>query len=150
MYPDDLDRLVDRELRELPTPRAPRTLLPRVLAGVEHLTRRPWYARAWLMWPLGWQIVSLVALATIVAGGAVLMPSARVAAGDATSKLASGLIGQVAATVNLLDATMNAARVLWRALLEPLAAYALALVVLMCLACAVFGTALSRVAFGRT
>src|SRR5580765_1932286 len=113
MYPDDLDRLVDRELRELPTPRAPRTLLPRVLAAVEHLTRRPWYARAWLTWPLGWQIVSLVALATIVAGGAVLMPSARVAASDATSRLASGVIGEVAATVNLLDATMNAARVLW-------------------------------------
>jgi hypothetical protein len=150
MYSDDLDRLVDRELSQLPTPRAPHTLLPRVLAAVEHLTRRPWYARAWLTWPLGWQIVSLVALATIVAGGAVLVPSARVAASDATSKLASGVIGEVAATLNLLDAAMNAGRVLWRALLEPLAAYALALVVLMCLACAVFGTALNRVAFGRT
>ena len=38
----------------------------------------------------------------------------------------------------------------WRALLEPLVAYAFALVVLMCLTCAAFGTALNRIAFGRT
>ena len=45
--------LVDRELRQLPSPRAPHTLLPRVLAAVEQWTRRPWYARAWFTWPLG-------------------------------------------------------------------------------------------------
>jgi len=150
MHPDDLDRLVDRELRQLPTPRAPQTLLPRVLAAVEHLTRRPWYARAWFTWPLGWQVMSLIALATIVVGGAALVPAARVAASDATSTLVSRVIGEVATTVHRLDATMSVGRVLWRALLEPLAAYALALVVLMGLACAVFGTALNRVAFGRT
>ena len=39
--------------------------------------------------------------------------------------------------------------ILWRALLEPLVTYAFVLVVLMCLACAVFGTALNHVVFER-
>jgi hypothetical protein len=150
MYPAELDRLVDAELRQLPSPRAPQTLLPRVMAAVEQWTRRPWYTRAWFTWPLGWQVTSVAALALIVVAGALLMPSARVAAGDAALRLAPGVLSDVAQTANRVDATMNAGRVVWRALLEPLVAYAFALVVLMVLACAAFGTALNRIAFGRT
>ena len=46
MDPDELASLIDRELRDLPGPRAPRSLLPRVLEAVAE-ARRPWYARAW-------------------------------------------------------------------------------------------------------
>ena len=38
---------------------------------------------------------------------------------------------------------------LWRALIEPLVVYAFGLVVVMCLACAAFGTALKHVVFRR-
>ena len=34
-------------------PRAPHTLLPRVLAAVQAWAQRPWYERAWFTWPLG-------------------------------------------------------------------------------------------------
>jgi hypothetical protein len=146
---DDLDTVLDRELRQLPAPRAPHTLLPKVLAAVEQWSRRPWYTRAWLTWPLGWQLVSLAVLAMIVVGGAVLLTDARAAAGDVTSRLAPGAIREVVETANRLDAAVNACRVLWRALLEPFAAYAFALVLVMWLACAAFGTVLNRVAFGR-
>src|SRR5580765_5228087 len=91
MYPADLDRLVDRELKHLPSPRAPHTLLPRVLAAVEHWTLRPWYTRAWFTWPLAWQIVSLTALALLVVAGALLMPSAWAAVDDAATRLAPGV-----------------------------------------------------------
>ena len=45
---------------------------------------------------------------------------------------------------------MSAAQALWRTLFEPFVKYLFALVVMMGLACAAFGSALSRIAFGRT
>ena len=48
-----------------------------------------------------------------------------------------------------VETTANSARILWRTLLEPLATYALVVVVLMFLACAVFGTALNHVVIER-
>ena len=149
MQPADLETLVDRELRQLPVPRAPLTLLPRVLAAVQQWSRRPWYARAWLTWPLGWQVVSMAALILLVVGSVMLLPSARAAAGGAASPVAARVMSDVAGILQRAELTVNAVRVLWRALVEPLVAYAFALVALMCLACAAFGTALNRVVFER-
>jgi hypothetical protein len=150
MDPADLDEIVDRELRGLPFPRAPHTLLPRVLAAVDQWARRPWDSRAWFTWPPGWQVASLMALALLVAGVALLMPGALAAAGGAASRLAPGAMSEVADTASRVYAAINAGRVVWRALIEPLAVYAFVLVALMCVACAAFGTALDRVAFDRT
>ena len=118
----DLEQRVDRELRRLPAPRAPHTLLPRVLAAVEAWVNRPWYTRAWFTWPLGWQVAS-VALVALVVVGVWLLPPAP----------ASVVV------------TTNAGRVLWRTIVEPFLAYAFVIVVIMCLACAAFGAALSYV-----
>ena len=146
----DLERLVHRELRRLPLPAAPHTLLPRVLDAVQAWTRRPWFARPWLTWPAVWQTVSLAALLAIVAGGVALTPSAQQWLLDAIAPRASGLTAAAATAVQRAETSVTAARVLWRALGEPLVPYAFAVVALMCLACAAFGTALNRVAFGRT
>ena len=118
----DLEQKVDRELKRLPAPRAPHTLLPRVLAAVDAWARRPWYTRAWFTWPLGWQVASVVLLA-LVAAGAWMLPPAPPA----------------------VVVTTNAGVVLWRTILEPFLAYAFVIVVIMCLACAAFGAALSYV-----
>ena len=66
MEPVDFDEL-DRALSELPAPRAPRTLLPRVLAAtVDNPAARP---TGWLTWPLAWQVaIPLSILAIVVAG----------------------------------------------------------------------------------
>ena len=74
MHPVDLETLVGGELRRLPMPRAPQTLLPRVLAAVQAWAQRPWYERAWFTWPVGLQIASIAALILIVGGGAMLLP----------------------------------------------------------------------------
>lgn len=124
---DELERRVHEELRRLPGPLAPRTLLPRVLAAVDAWANRPWYARAWFTWPLGWQIASVAALAFAVYGTWNLPP--------------------VPASV---VATTNAGGVIWRTLIEPLVGYVVFLVVLMCLACAVFGAALNYLFLERT
>ena len=145
MNPIDLETLVDRTLRRLPAPRAPYTLLPRVLAAVQEWSQRPWYARAWFTWPIGGQIVSAAALILIAIGSALLMMSAQSAVDQTTARLLSGVMP----AAHRVEAMLNAARVVWHAVIEPLAVYAFALVVVMCLACVAFGTALSHVAFGR-
>ena len=150
MHPADLERLVHRELRQLPTPSAPRTLLPQVLAAVRQWTGRPWYTRAWFAWPLAWQGVSIAALVVLLAGSAALVPGAEDAARRAASTSLSGALADVTGIAQRAEAVMNAARVLWRALLEPFVAYAFVLAALMCVACAAFGAALNHVAFGRT
>lgn len=119
---DDLERRVDGGLRRLPPPLAPDTLLPRVLAAVDEWARRPWYTRAWFTWPAGWQAASIAAL-VLVAVAAWMLPPAPPS----------------------LVVTGNAGRVLWRTIVEPFLAYAFGIVVLMCLACAAFGVALTYV-----
>lgn len=145
MHPVDLETLVDRELRQLPALRAPHTLLPRVLAAVQQWSQRPWYARAWFTWPVAAQIASAAALVLIVVGSALLIAGAQIAVDETSARLLS----RVAPLAQGAEATVNAARVVWRALIAPLLVYAFGLVVLMCLACAAFGTALNHVAFRR-
>ena len=122
----DLERHVARELRRLPSPVAPHTLLPRVLAAVDAWARRPWYTRAWFTWPAGWQAASIVAV-LLVAAGIWMLPPAPAS----------------------LIVTTNASRVVWRTMVEPFLVYAFGIVVIMCVACAVFGTALNHLVFGR-
>jgi len=146
MDPADLERLVDRELRALPAPRAPRTLLPQVMAAVA-LARRPWYSRAWLTWPAAWQAVSVVVLLAAVACGATLLPSVRQVMNSLT--FVAEVQGDVAARARDVEVATTAVRVLWNALLAPVVPYAFGLVLLMCAACAVFGTALNHLVFGK-
>ena len=147
MEPGDLERLIDRELRALPPPHAPRALLPRIMAAVEDRAQRPWYTRAWLQWPVGWQLASALMLIGVVATGGVLLPQLR-AAVMALSVVAK-LRGDVAESAREVEVATTAVRVVWRTLLAPVVPWAFALITLMCAACAVFGTALNHLVFGR-
>ncbi len=51
MTPAELESLVAREVAKLPRPRAPKSLLPRVLAAVGQLRGEPWHRRGWRAWP---------------------------------------------------------------------------------------------------
>jgi hypothetical protein len=128
--PERFADVVGARLRQLPLPAAPRTLLPRVMAAAQKWARRPWYTRAWFTWPLGWQAASIAVLCVLGAAAVLLLPSVASAAARIT--------------------TVNAAVVLWRTLVRPVAPYAFAFAALMCAACAVFGAALNHVVFGRT
>src|SRR5262245_33211338 len=113
---DDLARLAHEELRRLPPPVAPVTLLPRVRAAVQLWALRPWYARAWFSWPIALQAASIAILVGIVAGGVVLAPSASRAASESLAAPAGDLAAAVARPVAIADTTVAAAGVLWRAL----------------------------------
>jgi hypothetical protein len=146
MDPAELERLIDRELRTLPPPRAPRTLLPHVMAAAQ-AAQRPWYSRAWLTWPIGWQVASVTVLLAVVAGAAMLVPTVQAAA--ATLPFVSSMRSDVADTARTVEVATTTVRVLWRALIAPIVPYAFGLVFLMSLACALFGTALNHLVFGK-
>ena len=149
MSPDDLERLVDRELKQLPRPRAPRTLLPRVMAAVEGNVPQPWYTRAWLTWPRGWQVLSAAAAIAVVALLSGVFPTGGVTSAVRTAPAPEVISDTVAFAGRMEDAT-SVAWTLWRVVLQPLVPYAFALAMLMCGACVVFGMALNYVVFGRT
>jgi hypothetical protein len=117
------------------------------MAAVEAWANRPWYTRAWFTWPLGWQVASAAALILAVTGGVMLAPSAQAAATNAIT--AVRVVAGGVTEAPQVETTTNTARILWRTLFEPLATYALVVVVLMFVACAVFGTALNHVVIER-
>lgn len=127
----DLDERLDRVLRELPRPRAPRTLVPRVLAAT---VDRPSTATAtgWLTWPLGWRIASVVALVALAAGAFMLLSAPPQAVSNA-----AGTASEVA----------TVARALWEVLLQPIATYLFVLGISLAFACAL-GWAALEVALG--
>ena len=108
----DLEQGIDRELKALPQPEAPDTLVPSVMRAVALAATRttPWYSRAWLAWPKPAQAASLafVFLAAIAAWreGPVLWAWAMGAASAATPMPAwiaglSEFAGQVLAIARL-------------------------------------------------
>lgn len=122
----DLAALVQRELEQLPTPRAPETLLPRVMLAVSARASGPWYGRAWFTWPWHWRLASIAAVA-VAAFGAWRLPPAP------------------PSVVTAISTT----RVVWDALVQPLLPYLVAIMLLMGLACVVFGAALNYVLLER-
>ena len=143
----DLERLAQRALQRLPPPRAPHTLLPRVMAAVQEWSTRPWYTRAWFTWPVGWQAASVAVVALVITGAVLAGP--RVQAVSSSMFAAVQVFAGGFSDAAPVETTATGARILWRTLLEPLATYALVVIVLMFLACAVFGTALNRVVIER-
>lgn len=148
MQQDDLERLIDRELRALPAPRAPRSLLPRVMAAVAARHVMPWYRRGWANWPPLWQVASLVAVVALSAGVVVSWPYLSTVAATLRPDVGAFVPSQVRALTGAVAEGLDATRVLWRVLVEPVIGYVVAFVLTMFLACVAFGTALDRVALG--
>ena len=125
----DLERLVDRELKQLPLPPAPRTLLPRVMAAAATVRPVAWYRRPWLEWPWAIQALSVVIFGSLAAGGWSLWNQAP----------------ELASRVNQ---TAAVSRALWNVLFGPITFVVVALTIVVGLACAAAWTAVTRVTFG--
>jgi hypothetical protein len=125
--PIDLERLLDRELRGLPAPRAPHTLLPRVIAAASLNQTPAMPATGWSTWSPAWQASSVAVLLLVVATLSWLFsaPPARVVE---TTRRA----GELAAVM----------RVFWDVLLQPVATYIFVLGLSLALACAAAWAAL--------
>jgi hypothetical protein len=126
MDPADLDERLDRELRDLPAPRAPKTLLPRVLAATVDRDARA-AASGWLTWTLNWRIASVAVLIAIAAAASAFLSAPPRGVSEAAQTA-----GEVATVV----------RVLWEVMLQPVATYLFVLGVTLALACALAWAAL--------
>ncbi|HVL70167.1 MAG TPA: hypothetical protein VM364_23100 [Vicinamibacterales bacterium] len=132
MDPVDLDDLLDRELAQLPQPRAPRTLLPRVLDATAGRTPAAAAPTGWSTWPWHWRgaaAAAVVALAAVV-WTLLTAPPAPV----------TGVAQTASETATVL-------RVVWDVLLQPVATYVFVLGISLTLACAAAWAAL-EVALG--
>ena len=147
--PVDLETRVGAHLRRLPSPRAPQTLLPRVLAAVQAWSMRPWYSREWFTWPLGWQVGSIALLMAMLAGSAMAIPVVQAVVSAATARITSGAMTNVPQIVRGVELASDVVLVLWRAMVQPFLTYALVLVGLMCLMAAMCAIALGRAVFGK-
>ncbi len=147
MNASELERLVDRELRALPTPSAPATLLPRVLAVTSGRERAAWHVQGWAAWPRRWPAAAILALVALAAGIGLVVAGLTGAPG-AVPLEARAMLGRIAAAASFVHQASALMRLVWQLLFEPVAAYLLVLSLSFSLACAGLWTALNRVAPG--
>ena len=146
MNPIDLEQLVDAELKQLPTPQAPRTLLPRVLAATAAQPYpHPQPARGWAGWPRAWQFAGGTVTAVMLIGIWKLLAFSRPLLDQLFPNAASS---STSAFTRNADDVATVVRVLWEVLLQPVATYVSVLAVSFALACALLWTAVERLAPG--
>jgi hypothetical protein len=128
MDPAELERDIDQALRRLPQPRAPHTLVVRVMNAIAAPVAAPIaeiVPAGWRAWPLALQLLSLVLVVSAGVGVVWIWPAAD-------------------AWVTRVTA---APLIVWRTLLQPLAVPAIGVLLVMCVAAALFGAALKHVAW---
>lgn len=142
----DLERLISRELSQLPAPRAPRTLAPRVMRAVAPRPREP---AGWFTWPLAWQISSLAVMVLLLGGAVNVWPLARwaVTAGMSSAAVEATWAGDLMRQGTQI---VGAVSVLWRVLVEPVVMVLALFLAALCAASAAFGAALRSVVLGGT
>jgi hypothetical protein len=141
----DLQQLLDRELKQLPLPKAPEALLPKVLAVTVHQAPSGSYG-AWLAWPRAWQLASAAALVVFATGAWMLLQIVHPA--DLVWRAVGAAPVRVAGLVQNATDAATVGRVFWEVLLKPIATYMSALAISFALACALLWTAVERLALG--
>jgi hypothetical protein len=140
MEPTDRDDILDRALHALDAPRAPQTLLPRVMAAVaerDHVS----HARPWMEWPRGWRIASFTAMAAVTIGVIWLLPNLEI-----VMRATAGWLGQrdpaLGGGIDSAASVVSVGRTLWQTLVEPVLWYVVVWIIVMTTACAALGAAL--------
>jgi hypothetical protein len=128
MDPHDLERLIDRELKSLPPPQAPVTLLPRVIAAAA-LRARPWYRREWTAWPVAARAAALMAAVAFIAAAFWWLPVVH--APEAAGRVVAWT-ARAASAIRLADAVALTLGTVIRTLVAPFVLYGIALLCLLC------------------
>ena len=142
MNSKDLEELIDRELKGLPLPEAPSTLLPRVLAAIESPLQSPWYRQTWSHWPPVLRLLSAGMVGVVLIVLTFLEPLFQGALRD----ILSVVVQPVMNLTGDLRAAFGAVESLRRVLIEPLLGYLVVLGIMMGTTCAGLGAALTRMA----
>jgi len=143
--PEDLERHVHRALADLPPPRAPRSLRPRVMDALapDVVVGRPWFT-----WPWPAQVATVLAAVACVGGLVWAWPTLLAALGAAVPEPVQASAGYAEGVAETSAALARLLRLTWSAVVAPLAKLVLLLTVMLCTACAVCLAALSRMALG--
>ena len=141
MNPDELESLIHRRLAELPPPRAPQTLAPRVMARIRRRRQSPWFGQPWIAWPRVWQVVSLI-LFVGLCSSAWLGVEEAVGSSDFYGGTRVG--ASIIAVTDAVAALADSARILRRVLLEPIAGRLMVVMALVYMVSALLGAALAR------
>ena len=64
---EKLAKLIGYHLRQLPAPKAPRSLAPRILEAIAARQNRPWWQKSWFHWPRYFQTLFVLVTLTAVA-----------------------------------------------------------------------------------
>lgn len=138
----DLNELLDRELRQLPTIKAPQSLAPRVMAAVRAKAAAgsaPWWLQSWAQWPMYARAALFVAALLIASlffsGSVVLDDQVRTYTSQSTI---SSVLGEFATYG-------NTAGLLWQKIGQPLFVTRFAVCVAMYLLCVGLGAAMFRI-----
>jgi len=146
--PTGLDA-VQRALNELPPPRAPRTLLPRVMAAASALEEQRVRRDAPSpIWPRTWRLASAAVLALVAAGAIWGWPDVRGVVGTPVAGALAGVWGWTVEIAWATAAVVSLTSIMWESFFQPLVPYLFVWIVLMSAACAAFGAVLGRVALG--
>lgn len=71
----ELEEEIGQLLRSLPNPKAPSSLLARVMREVEAVEALPWYRTSWFNWPVGWRAASVGLMGVLILGGVIGVPT---------------------------------------------------------------------------
>jgi len=66
LTPEQLERLIDKALRDQPMQRAPSDLQSKVMAAIAHRAVTPWWRSSFAHWPMAARVLFLVASAVFV------------------------------------------------------------------------------------
>jgi hypothetical protein len=146
----ELEAVIDRKLKALPTLRAPETLVSRVLATIEQRAALPWYRQAWQAWPLPWQAVSMLVL--LAAFGGVCFASwqfVHTPAFASASQEAAHWFSFLGTTWKAFNVLLSAVTMAFKSLGSAVVMGSLVALVLGYAMCVAFGTVYVRLAFAR-
>jgi hypothetical protein len=147
---EQLEQLMQRELRRLPELRAPETLVHRVMLSVYAKERQPWWQRPWLTWPRPAQLSSSALFAATVSAliyfGAQAWQLAGI--GNPLDKIWTWIVS-LEPLWNWLLALLNAVALVLQKGGQLYLFIGLGVAVTMYLLCVATGTACYRLAFNR-
>ncbi len=151
MDPRETEDAVHRALRALPPPRAPHTLLPRVMAAVaqqQNAMPARLAPRTWAAWPVLWQVASVAALLLLSTGILLVWPAVWTVVSSYSTTAWSAAAPRVLNLAAGVSSVATLGSIVWNVFLQPIVGYVMVWILLMSVACTAFGAALGRVALG--
>ena len=145
----DFDHQLDHELRRLPAPRAPETLLPRVMRAVAETRPMPWYSRGWAAWPAGLKVASAACFAVFMFALWSVVPTGLHWISGVVSPGANQALDRLTPIVHLAAQIATLGRVIRDVTLGPIAMHFSVLAIFASVVCALFWSAVTRLAPGE-